>query len=177
MKRKLSNLVFWLFFCSLSSTVLALSTDREQPINIEADQAEADDALGVTIYKGDVVITQGSLDIRGDIVTIHFDEDQDITKVVAEGKPAKFKQLPDGADAFQNAQALTMEFYANDDTIVLLGDAVSWQGDNRISAQRIVYDTRKGKVKAESLAGGANGETSGRVSITITPKKKKTQSE
>ena len=66
-----------------------------------------------------------------------------------------------------------MEFYANDDTIVLLGDAVSWQGENRIKAQRIVYDTRKGKVKAESLAGSGGDGSSGRVSITITPKKKK----
>ena len=54
----------------LAAQTFALSTDREQPINIEADQAEADDNLGVAIYKGDVVIVQGSMRILGDTVTI-----------------------------------------------------------------------------------------------------------
>lgn len=164
----------------LANQVFALSTDREQPINIEADQAEADDKLGVTIYRGDVVIIQGSMRILGDTVTIHFDDNQDITKVVAKGKPAKFRQQPDGEVDFQNAQAITLEFYTAKDTIVMLGSAQSWQGENRIKAERIVYDTKAGKVKADSLAtvDGDSGtvESSGRVSITIAPKKK-TQSE
>ena len=134
-----------------SSQVLGLSTDREQPINIEADQAEADDNLGVTIYRGDVIITQGSMRILGDTVTIHFDANQDITKVVAKGKPAKFRQQPDGDGDFQNAEAKTLEFYTAEDTIVMLGGAHSWQGENRIKAERIVYDTKAGKVRADSV--------------------------
>jgi len=158
--------------------VLGLSTDREQPINIEADQAEADDSLGVTIYRGDVIITQGSMRILGDTVTIHFDNNQDITKVVATGRPAKFRQKPDGEVDFQNAEAHTLEFYTAKDTIVMLGEAHSWQGDNRIKAEKIVYDTKAGKVKAESLTAldgetsSEDGESSTRVSITIAPKKK-----
>lgn len=161
------------------SQALGLSTDRDKPINIEADQAEADDNLGVTIYRGDVIITQGSMRILGDTVTIHFDNNQDITKVVAKGRPAKFRQQPDGEVDFQNAEAKTLEFYTAEDTIVMLGGAHSWQGDNRIKAERIVYDTKAGKVKADSLStadGGASseeGESSSRVSITIAPKKKK----
>ena len=161
----------------LAAQTFALSTDREQPINIEADQAEADDNLGVTIYKGDVVIVQGSMRILGDTVTIYFDDGQDITKVVAIGKPAKFRQQPDGEADFQNAEAETLEFYTDEDTIVMLGSAHSWQGANAIKAERIVYDTKAGKVKADSaqsIAGGSgDGETGSRVSITIAPKKKK----
>lgn len=162
----------------IAGPVFALSTDREKPINIEADQAEADDNLGVTIYKGDVIITQGSMRILGDTVTIHFDGNQDITKVVAKGEPAKFRQQPDGETEYQNAEARTLEFYTSKDTIVMLGNAHSWQGENRIKAQRIVYDTKAGKVKADStqlVAGDSSDgtESSGRVSITIAPKKKK----
>lgn len=155
---------------------LALSSDRDQPINIEANQAEADDLRRVTVYRGDVVITQGSLEILGDVVTIHFDENQQMKKLVAQGKPASFKQKPDGNEALQNARARTLEFYADDDTIVLLGDAVSWQGQSRIKAERIVYDTRKGRVRADSAstAGAAQG-TGQRVKITIAPKKKQPQ--
>ena len=60
----------------------------------------------------------------------------------------------------------------------MLGNAVSWQGDNRIEAEKIVYDTRVGKVKADSvrtIVGAEDGtDTEGgssRVKITIAPKK------
>ncbi|MBS37920.1 MAG: lipopolysaccharide transport periplasmic protein LptA [Thiotrichales bacterium] len=162
-----------------AGNVLALSTDRDKPIEIEADAAEADDSRGVTIYTGDVIIIQGTLQINGDIVTIHFDDNQDITKVIAEGEPAKFRQQTDGETDYQNAHARTLEFHTNDDTIVLLGNAKSWQGNNRIEAEKIVYDTRLGKVKADStatLAGDGEGDSeqtqgASRVKITIEPKK------
>ena len=44
----------------------ALSTDRDQPIEIEADFAELDDSRGVTMYKGNVIVTQGSLKLTGE---------------------------------------------------------------------------------------------------------------
>ena len=159
--------------------VWALSTDREEPIEIEADAAERDDGRGVTIYTGDVIIIQGTLKILGDVVTIHFSEDQDITKVVAEGEPAKFEQLPDGDKEVQNAQAKTLEFHTGEDIIVLLGNAVTWQGESRMEAEKIVYDTRAGKVKADStksLDGEESGGTS-RIKITIPPRKKKVEDE
>jgi len=162
------------FICGLyvSGAVFALATDKDQPIFIEADQAEIDDERGVTIYRGDATITQGSLKINGNVVTIHFDANQDITKVVAKGRPAKFKQKPDGGKPNQNAEARVMEFHTNNDTIILLGDAISWQGENKISADRIVYNTLQGKVIAESLDEDGGDASSGRVSITIAPKKK-----
>ena len=49
----------------------ALSTDREEPIVIEAAAAEADNQTRITVYRGDVVITQGTLRITGDTVWIH----------------------------------------------------------------------------------------------------------
>lgn len=160
-----------LLLTAFATGASALSSDRDQPINIEANQAEADDVRHVTVYRGDVLITQGSLKISGDLVTIHFDENQEMTKMVAQGKPATFVQKPDGNEPDQHAEAKTLEFYAHDDTIVLLGDALSWQGDNRIKAEKIVYDTRQGRIKADAAAAGSQGST-GRVTVTIAPSKK-----
>lgn len=151
----------------------ALSTDSDQPINIEADEAEADDAQNVTIYRGDVVLTQGTLRVEGDVLTMYFGENQELTKMVAEGDPAHFQQQPDGGGPLQQAEAKVLEYYAKEDTMVLLGDALSWQGEDRIQAERIVYDTRNGKVKAESLQalpeGVTTGGQQGRVKVTINP--------
>ena len=63
----------------------ALSSDREQPIEIEADRAEADERARVTIYRGDAVITQGTLRITGETVWIYFNENDEFVKLVSEG--------------------------------------------------------------------------------------------
>lgn len=162
---------------SLSAGAFALSTDRDQPINIEANRAEADNVKRITIYHGDVIITQGTLKITGDTVTIHYDEHDQLTMLVSEGKPARFRQLPDGkADVpknYQLAHASRMEYYARDDRIVLLGNAVYGQGGDQVAADRIVYDSVKSQMRAESRpASGSEGEQPpSRVRIKIEPKK------
>jgi lipopolysaccharide export system protein LptA len=162
---------------------LALTTDREQPIEIEADSAEADDAKGLTIYTGDVVIIQGTLRITGDQVTIFYNENGDITKMETLGNPARFSQLPDGkADEeanYQRARASRMEYYKDNDAIVLLGNAVYGQGGDRVSADRIDYDSKNSRMKAQTMTASSKSEVKqedpkqkGRVRITIQPRKK-----
>jgi lipopolysaccharide export system protein LptA len=171
------NFLVCLLALFLSQEALALSTDRDEPINIEADRAEADNAKRITTYYGDVIITQGTLKITGDTVTIEYDDQDRVTKLVSKGDPARFRQLPDGKSDvpmnYQVAQASRMEYYAIDDLIVLLGKAVYGQGGDRVAADRIVYDSVKSQMKAESsaAAGSEGGQTSSRVRIKIEPKK------
>jgi len=167
-----------------SPYIEALSTDREEPILIEANAAEADNRERVTIYRGDVIITQGTLRITGDTVWIYYDEANNIEKLVSVGAPARFRQLPDGKQQYQNAKAKRMEYYTDEDTIVMTGDAHYGEGANRIAAERIVYDSRNGRMKAEAQAGSADagsGDAEGgegsRVRIRIVPKKKSQGSE
>jgi lipopolysaccharide export system protein LptA len=148
----------------------------------------------MTVYRGRVVITQGTLRIRGDVVTIFFDENNTISRLIAErvsdtdaepqgesadlraaGDLADFRQRPEENEEFHNAKADRMEWFAEKNKIVLLGNAESWQGDNRIQADRIVYDTLNGRVLADTR-GADDGESeaaetkaSQRVRITITP--------
>lgn len=53
-----------------SVSAWALPTDRDQPIRIQADDAQLDDKNGIATYKGDVIITQGSMKVTGNTVTI-----------------------------------------------------------------------------------------------------------
>ena len=165
---------------SVPGTARALSTDREQPIVIEAAAAEADNRKQVTIYRGDVVITQGTLRITGDTVWIHYDDANTITMAVSVGNPAKFRQRADGKENYMTADAERMEYHADQDLILLLGNARYGEGKDRITAPRIVYDSRRGRVKAGANPEGSQTsdsattqpDDSGRVRITITPKKK-----
>lgn len=160
----------------------ALSTDSGEPILIEADRAERDDARRVTIYRGNVVIDQGSLRITGDTVTIHFDIRDDVAKIVSVGVPAHFRQLPDGETVHRKAWAKRIEYFNRQDLIVLLGDARYAKGGDRVQAERLVYDSLNARFKAlaaiaedaaEGAAGGggASGKKPERVRIRIERKK------
>lgn len=67
MRHLLINLLWGITL--IPAIALALPSDREQPINIEADHAQLDDETGVTQYKGDAILTQGTLRIEGDVIT------------------------------------------------------------------------------------------------------------
>lgn len=181
-RRNMPRLVAGLLLAA-SMPVCALSTDREQPIDIVADRAEHDDAKRVTIYRGNVVIDQGSLHITGDTVTIHFDEHDDVAKMIAVGVPAHFRQLSDGEAGHRKAWAKRMEYFPGHDLIVLLGEARYEKQGSEINADRLVYDSLNARFKAltdvarspEESGGAAGGNTPERVRITLQPKKKPEQ--
>lgn len=156
--------------CSLAwhHAAMALATDHDQPINIVADHAEADDAKGVSTYTGNVILTQGTLRIRGAILHVYYDKDHRMTKLVAEGDPAHFRQLPDNSQVYEHAEAKRMEYYAQRDVVILLRDARWWQGEQKITGERIVYNSRAGRVEAQS---GTTGKQ--RVHVTIPQNQKK----
>jgi lipopolysaccharide export system protein LptA len=156
---------------------MALSTDRDQPVHIEADWAEADDRTGVQVYKGKVVIVQGSLRITGDVVTMYFDDRRELDRLIAVGQLARFRQMPDGEEVYQNATAEQIQYNLATDTMVLTGSAELAKGEDSIRANRIVYDTLNARIKGEATpvapatSPGTDPRPTGRVEITIKPKK------
>ena len=51
----------------------AEKADRSKPINLEADTATVDDVKKVSIYEGNVILTQGTLQIRGNKLVVTED--------------------------------------------------------------------------------------------------------
>ena len=74
----------------------SLNSDAKQPIQIEADSAEMDDGNKRTTYRGHVVLTQGSMRLEADKVTIQQSSTTKGDGLFADGRPAKFKQEIDG---------------------------------------------------------------------------------
>jgi lipopolysaccharide export system protein LptA len=144
--------------------VPALDDDQDQPLYLEADSAELDEAKALSIYTGNVFIKQGSMEIRGDQVTVHHDPQRKPKRIVAVGEPAKYRQKMEGEDKEIEAEALRMEYDAAKDEITLIDRAVLFQGQDWFRSDRIVYDRAKGRVKA-----GASVQGKERVKITITP--------
>ena len=143
----------------------ALESDRDQPVHIEADNVELDDKTGISVYRGDVIISQGTLRITGDRVTVHTNANGDLERAVSEGKPATYKQRPDNKPEDVKARALTMEYFADKDTVILTDEAHLWQGANTFTSKKIIYDVANDHVDAGKETGGD------RVRITIQPER------
>jgi len=136
----------------------ALTTDKDKPIEVEADTAELDDVKNVSIYRGNVIVTQGSIRMTGDVMTVYQTDTDDLDHLIMEGKPATYKQLPDDSKIYDEARALRMEYHEIKNKIILIDQAVVTQEGLRFSGDRIDYDTELSKVKAWSKPSGTTAD-------------------
>jgi lipopolysaccharide export system protein LptA len=157
--------------CALAAgPAAALSTDRTQPVEIEADRAELDDAQGVTRYEGQVIVIQGTLKITGDRVVLYYDQERQVTRAEAFGNPATYEQLPDGQQEPVRARALRMEYQVREGVIDLYQEAEVTQRGDRLAGDRVTYDTANSQVRAMRAGGGDD-----RVRVILTPRTKEGQ--
>tara|TARA_Y100000590_G_scaffold399617_1_gene483054 strand:- start:18 stop:581 length:564 start_codon:yes stop_codon:yes gene_type:complete len=137
------------FFSFVVNCAYCLSTDSEQDIEIEADTAEMDDVKKVTIYRGDVVVVQGSIRMTGHTMHVYFDQNDDMKLVIMDGAPATYRQLPDDSSVYDEAEALKMEYYALKNYVILIDQAKVTQEGTKLTGERIEYDTVLSKIKAK----------------------------
>lgn len=165
-------LLFSLGAALVSASAWALPSDREQPIRIQADSAELDDKQGVAVYRGNVIITQGTLKITGDTVTITQTPAGDVDVFTSVGKPAYYEQLPATDKQIVKAYGLTIQYFAANERIVLIDQAKVIQEGNTFEGEKIVYDTRRQIVNAGRATGTNVSTPRPRIDMVIQPKNK-----
>lgn len=175
--RIIHKLACLLVLACLSQSAAGLSSDKDQPIEVEADTAELDDLKNKSIYTGNVIVTQGSIRMTGDKMTVYHTEDNELDTLIMEGRPATYRQLPDDSDVYDEAEALTIEFYELQNLVILIEEAEVRQESMTMSGDRIDYDTELSQVKAQSKAQATtktreSGE-SGRVKVILKKQKDK----
>lgn len=146
----------------LAHDAMARSSDRNQKINAEADSSDCRMVDGAPcLLKGNVRITQGTLDIRAAEADFTI-RDGEIRMVKLTGSPAHMSQENDSGGRI-NATANRIDYDRATDTIVLTGNAMVQQpGQGSISSERVVYNMSTGQVQ-----GGGNG---GRVRLIFEPR-------
>ena len=142
---------------------MARTSDRSQPMNIESDNNTCMlDDTGQCTLTGNVVITQGTLNIRSGKAVIYRSGGEP-SRAVITGSPAVMRQeLDDGSP--MTARASTIDYDLRTEIITLTGNVNIEQPRGTMTGQRVVYNTRTGQVNS---GGGQNG---GRVRMTIQPK-------
>lgn len=133
---------------------VAKTADREQPVNVVAKRSDVDNKTGNVVYTGQVVITQGTLKIRADKVTLFRNKAGELDKVVAEGAPAHYDQLTDKDEPVQG-QARRIEYTTSKEQVLFLTEVTLTQaGGDTMKADRVEYDTVKSTVQATASEGG-----------------------
>ncbi|MDX1353079.1 MAG: lipopolysaccharide transport periplasmic protein LptA [Thiomicrorhabdus sp.] len=138
--------------------------DEEQPVNISANSLIASEKTGKSLYKGNVIITQGSLTLKGETVNIEHPKNQ-LTTVIANGNPATFKRYSQIDQAWIKGNAQEIEYDALNKTVLLVGQAkVEQPGKHVITGPRLFYDIAKQTLQAQ-----ATENENKRISVTLNP--------
>jgi lipopolysaccharide export system protein LptA len=147
---------------SVCQSSLSLPDDRKQAINLSSDRAVYEKNQG--IYIGNVNMSQGSLKIRADKLTI-VESDRKVEKVIAEGTPAYFEQQPRADEGVVIASAQRIEYSLQDEEILLQKNASITHQGSKISGDRVLYSGRKQMV----IADGGSDNKENRVKMTLQP--------
>ena len=153
-----------LILALVSTAIVALPDDQQQPIKIAADTATRDERAGVTTYKGNVQLTQGSLEIVADALTVT--QDSSATNVIiATGSPATLTQQPEADQPAIKASAGRIEYADSENRIHLSGSARIEQDGAIVTGQTIDYLIDERRIRADS----ATQQGGKRVEVVIPP--------
>jgi len=177
----------WLWLSVLALVApwaVAEKADRNKPMNVEADALRYDDLKQLSVFTGNVVLTKGTILIRGAKLEVRQDaQGYQFGLVTAEaGKRAFFRQKREGVDEYIEGEGELIDYDGRADTVKFITKAQlrRYQGatlNDEFNAGVIVYNnttdvfTLDGAPGAGSTSStGQPGAPAGRVRAMLTPK-------
>lgn len=148
---------------ALATTVGALPDDNNQEISLSADNQLLDRQRGIATYRGNVHITRGGMEIRGDELILHFIDDE-LSGATVRGTPVRFMQSHEGDRPATEAEASELIYDAAIGEIRLRGGVRVTQSGNEFLSEDLRYDVNTERVVAA-------GESDSRIRVTIQPRK------
>lgn len=156
----------------------AEKADRNKPMNIESDALRYDDQKQTSVFSGRVLLTKGSISIRGEKVAVRQDSDGfQFGLVSAEpGKLATFRQKREGLDEFIEGESESIEYDGRADVVKFLRNArmrryLGATLNDEFTGALIVYNNATETFSIDGApASGPAGTGGGRVRAMLTPK-------
>ncbi|HTD91347.1 MAG TPA: lipopolysaccharide transport periplasmic protein LptA [Burkholderiales bacterium] len=151
----------------------AEKADREKAINVESDRVTVDDVKQFSVFDGNVVLTQGTMVIRGDRMEMRQDK-EGFKQGTVWGKRAYFRQKREGSSELIEGWAERVEYDSRADKVQLFTRAAMKRGEDDVSGDYISYDatTEFFQVIGGGSKAGNDNNPEGRVITTIQPKVK-----
>jgi len=131
----------------------SLQQDSSLPVNVASDSLSVDQASGLAIFDGNVIVTQGAMTIKSAKARVQNKVDgSGIDKLFFSGG-VTFASETEAAEADEAVYTIDAG------EVVMTGDVLLTQGPTTIAGQKLVYDLQKG-----------TGTMQGRVQTTFVPK-------
>lgn len=156
---------------ALSGPVLAEKADRNKPIHLEADRVTVDDAKQLATFTGNVVLTQGTMVLRGDRMEVRRDK-SGFRQGTTWGNLAYFRQKRDNTDELVEGWAERIEYDSRTDKVQMFNRALLKRGQDQVQGSYISYDSTTELFQvtgANQSAGAKSGDN--RVRAIFQPKK------
>ena len=150
----------------VASNAWALQSDQSQPIEIQADNGMLDQGKQVTVFTGNVIVKQGSIDIKAARIEVQRTNDGS-QLMTATGSPVEFKQQLDEGKGWVNGHAQKVTSQSASGLITLIGNAKVQRGGDVVQGNNITYNT---KTEIYTAAGNKAASGSGRrVTVVLQP--------
>ena len=156
----------------------AEKADKEKPINLEADRISMDDIKKVQVFEGNVILTQGTMQIRTSRLVVTQDADGFQRGVATGGANglARFRQKREGLDEYFEGEGERIDHDARAEKTEFFVRAWVKSGLDEVKGYYISYDALTEKYLVTNNATGetktATGAAQARVRAIIQPKGK-----
>lgn len=162
------KLLIAVMFVFTQGQASALPSDKQQVMHVTADSADLSQKQHQGTYIGNVEFIQGTTNLHAAKAITKADEKNQLTLAIANGADGKqahyWTQTGPDKPPF-HAYADSIKYYPLKHTIELIGHAKVEQGQNSMSAAKIIYDIQEQHVVSQS-----DGAT--RTTIILYPEKK-----
>lgn len=177
--RTFSVLGLAVFLAVTAGWARAEKADRDKPMNIEADALRYDDVKQVSVFTGAVVVTKGTIVLRGARVEVRQDsEGYQFGRVTAAPDAlAFFRQKREAVDEFMEGEGELIEYDSKADTVRLIRRAqlrryLGTVVNDEMTGDLIVYNnaTDVFSVNGAVRQPGTTAGTSTRIRAMMTPR-------
>jgi lipopolysaccharide export system protein LptA len=176
MNKTLFPLAVVLALSGVATGAHAEKADRDKPMNVESDALRYDDLKQVSIFSGNVVLTKGTILIRGSQIEVRQDPEGYQFGLVtgAPGKQAFFRQKRDGIDEYIEGEGDTIEYDGKADTVRFIKKAQMRRLRGAVLADEvtgavILYENLTDRFTVDGTPKTATAPA-GRVRAMLTPK-------
>lgn len=163
MNRRSAKLGLAVVAALIATSAAALPEDRTQPIHLEASRGQLDQKTGISVYEGNVTISQGSMRLVADTATIYV-KDNNFQRMDAVGGPASLRYKPAADKPEIQGTSKRVEYDVLGGKVVMTGTVRVVQGQDVFNGERLEYDLKDDVIRAKGA--GENG----RIQFTIQPK-------
>lgn len=151
---------------------LDFNKDQNEKATIVSQSADINRSTGISVFKDNVKIDQGSTHVKGDIITTYNDENNEVKEAIVEGlngNLAQYQTVVEQGKPVLYAKAKIIKYYPQKKYIVLLGNASIVQGTDSIAGDELEYDIEKQHLISKNNKSSGQGRTT----IIISPKSAK----